>query len=614
MHDDSETLTDHFTFAVWLNQKAKSATKPDSDVLEERFNITIMPVNDQAPELKTKILHLNILQGDTVLLGPENLKVEDIDNTPEEIEFTIISNPQNGYLALKTHLSESIKEFTQADVDDGKVWFVQDGSPSSGVFYFSVTDGKHRPLYKLFNLEVTPTSVTLLNLTEVVLLQGQKMVPITNVQLSATTNGKNTELGFEVTEPLRYGHLLIGNEEVTKFQQANLDAGRLSYYMTDLTASRDRMEFRVFTSDSNLTGQILNITVQPLVQMAQGLNIPNKMASKLKASDLDATQLANLSNSNPEFEVIVPPAYGRLIKRPLTHSKSQGVSMFTQSDINNGIIFLEPEANMTGVDVLNDSFTFILRADNVQPAEGHFCYIIVPRDPLLTQVLTSEVQTTANLITSASVLRSSTSAKNELLLFSKDVMHTEAPGQTAQTRWLNRNRWSHQNSKDVLLNEDVVRGQSSWAETTVKTNSKSTLVQPQDNSSSRLFIIVPLASVAALFIVVSFVVCIFLMCHKPKKAKSPIADQSPTVPNRSSFCPERSLTVPPVTVVPLLKGTSSTGAGVPFTAIRQEQFHPEPDAPAVESFLQSPWSKLDPEMIQHCRKTNPTLKRNQYWV
>lgn len=606
VHDDSESLTDYFTFAVWLNQKSKSTTKPNSDVLEERFNITVVPVNDQPPQLKTKMLHLNILQGDTVILGPENLKVEDMDNTPEEIKYTIISNPQNGNLVLKTHLNESIKGFTQADVDDGKVWFVQDGSPSSGVFYFSVTDGKHRPLYKLFNLEVIPTSVTLVNLTEVELLQGQKTVAITNVQVSATTNGKNTEISFEVTKRLRYGHLLIGNKEVTKFQQKDLDAGRLFYYMTDFTTSTDGMEFIVLTSDSNLTGQVLNITVQPLVEMAVGLNIPNKMAYKLKASNLDATRLANLSNSNPEFEVLVPPAYGRVIKRSLTNSKSQRVSVFTQSDIDSGTVYLEADANMTGVDILNDSFTFILRADNVQPATGHFSYVIVPHDPLLIEMFTSEVPMTANLVTSASILKSSIITQNEPLLFSKDATYTESPGQTAQT-------WGHQNNKDVLVNKEDVRRKSAWAETTEKTSSKSTWVQPQGNSS-RMFIIIPLASMAALFIVIAIAVCIFLMCHKPKKAKPPIVDQLPIVPNSSSPCAERSLTVPTVTVIPLLKGTSSTAA--PFADIRQEQFHPEPDAPspAMESLLQSPWSILDPEMIQHCRKNYPTLKRNQYWV
>ncbi|XP_053154446.1 chondroitin sulfate proteoglycan 4-like isoform X2 [Hemicordylus capensis] len=614
IHDGSESLADQFAFAVWLNQKGKSATKSVSDVLEEKFNITIVPVNDQAPELKTKVLHLNVLQGDTAVLGPENLKVEDADNTPEEIKYTILSSPQNGYITLRSLLNESIKDFTQADVDNGRVLFVQDGSTSSGVFYFSVTDGTHRPLYKLFNLEVTPASVTLVNLTEVVLLQGQNTVAITNMQLSATTNRKNTEISFEVTEPLRNGHLLVSNKEVMKFQQADLYAGRLLYRMTDLTTSRDRLEFAVITRDHNLTGQVLNITIQPLVQMAPVLNIPNWMAYRLKTSDLDATQLANLTNSNPRFEVIVPPAYGRVVRRSLANTKSEGLSVFTQGDIDRGVIFLEVNASMTGVDVLNDSFTFRLRADNVQPATGHFYYGIVPQSPLLVQALTSEVQTSAHLLTIASILKSYTMTTNEPPLLPKDEAHTQAPGQTAQTWWRNRNRWGHQDDNDVLFAEEVARGRSIWAKTTMKTSSTSTSVQPQDNSS-RLLIIVPLASVAIVFTVAAVAFCIFLLCHKRTKAKLLIADQPLTVPSSPVFCPERSLTVPTVTVTPIIKVTGNTAA-VPFVAIRQEQFHPVPPAPAPapKGLQQSPWSKLDPGMIQHGCKTNPALKCNQYWV
>ncbi|XP_061473901.1 chondroitin sulfate proteoglycan 4-like [Rhineura floridana] len=607
IHDDSESFTDQFMFAVWLNQKSKSATKPHSGVLEETFNITVVPVNDHAPGLKTKVLHLNVLQGDTAVLGPKNLKVEDLDNVPEEIKYTIISNPQNGYLALWTCLSEPIKDFTQADVDNGRVWFVQDGTSSSGVFYFSVTDGKHRPLYKLFNIEVTPTSVTLVNLTEVVLPQGQNSVAITNIHLSATTNGRNTEIVFEVTEPLSYGHLLIGNEQVTMFRQADLYAGRLMYCMTDITAFRDMLEFTVFTLDSNLTGQVMNITVQPLVQMALDLSIPNRVAYKLKASDLDASELANLTISNPRFEVTVPPAYGRVLRRSLSNAKSEILSVFTQSDIDSGAIFLEADVNMTGVNELNDSFTFILRADNVQPAMGQFHYAIVPHDPSLIQTFTPEVA----LLTSATILNSYTVTKNEPLFFPKGNMHTEAP---REAQWHRQNHQKHQNDKDTRFNEEVARGRSVWDETTIKTSFRSTWVQPP-HSSNWLFVIIPLASVAVLFTVSAVAVCVFLMCHKPRKAKPLIAEQPPDVLSSPSFSPERSLTVPAVTVTPLLKGAGKTTA-FPFMSLRQEQVHPVPvaPAPAAESLLQSNWTTLDPEMIQHCRKTNPTLNRNQYWV
>lgn len=607
VHDDSESLTDQFTFDVWLNQKSKSAIKPDSDVLEETFNITVLPVNDQPPELKTKMLHLNVLQGDTALLGPENLKTEDLDNTPEEIKYTIISNPANGHLALWTQFNESIKDFTQADINDGRVWFVQDGSSSSGVFYFSVSDGKHSPLYKLFNVEVTPMSVNLVNLTEVVLLQGQSTILITNIQLSAATNGKNSEIGFQITQPLQYGHLLIDNKQVSRFRQADLYAGKLSYCMTDLTSSRDVLEFMVFTPNRNLTEQVLNIIVQPLVEIAPHLNISNWIAYTLKAGDLDATQLAKLTNSNPVFEVTVPPSYGRVVKKSSNSSNSEELSVFTQKDIDNGVVFLAAEANMTGVDVLNDSFTFVLKADNVQPAVGHFRYVITPHEPPLVQTVTPEVP----LFTSENILKSYSLTQSQAVLFLKSVVHTEVPEQAARTRLPSGNRWGHLNNKDTSLNEEDARRRP-WTEATIKTSSESTWVHPQDNSN-RLFIIIPLISVVVLFTATTIFVCVYLICHKPKKAKSLIEDQPPTAPKSPAFCPEKSLAVPTVTVTPLLKSTG-TATAIPFMATRREHLYPGEAAPTVRYPLQSNWFRLDPEMIQHCRKTNPTLKHNQYWV
>lgn len=171
---DSESLADSFTFAVWLNRKSKSATKPEAGFLE-LFNITITPVNDQAPELKTKGLRLQVLQGSRLVVGPEILKVEDPDSPPDEIRYVIIHNPNDGFMAIANHSAVPCHQFTQVDIDSCQVWFTQDGSPSSGVFYFSVTDGKHRPHYKLFHLDVSPISITLVNLTELLLPQARQL-------------------------------------------------------------------------------------------------------------------------------------------------------------------------------------------------------------------------------------------------------------------------------------------------------------------------------------------------------------------------------------------------------------------------------------------------------
>ncbi|XP_070791991.1 chondroitin sulfate proteoglycan 4-like [Pituophis catenifer annectens] len=599
VHDDSESLTDHFIFAVWLNEKSKSTVKPNIDVIEEAFNITVVPVNDQVPKLKSKLLCLNVLQGDRTVLGQDNLNVEDLDNSPEEIKYTVITDPQNGHLALWTRLNESIKNFTQADINDGSVWFVQDGSPFSGVFYFSVTDGQHRPQYKLFQLDVIPVSITLINFTEVVLLQGQDRVAITNVHLSAITNGKNPEIRFEVTKPFRYGSLLIENEQVTSFHQRDLYAEKLLYCMADFTAFGDALEFTVFTRDSNLTGQVLKLLVQPLLQMALNVTIPNRMSYQLNASYLDATQLANLTKSNPQFEVIMSPVYGSLSRKSLSNAESKNLVFFTKRDIDMGVIFLETSANMTNTDVLNDSFSFILKADNVQPAVGEFHFVIVQQDPSPVQVFTPEVP----FLTTVDILETYIT-ENEHLVVPKHGTHTDVPAQTFRSDQIH---WEHQ--KDRQYDED----NTVWSVTTINTQTESTWLQTL-SSRNWLIIIIPLSSVTALFIIIAIVLCIFLICHRSKKTKPFILEQPPVILNSSSFSTERSLTIPTVTVTPLLKSTDKTSV-LPFVSLQREQSHPMPATPdPAVSLLQSTWSSLDPEIIQHCRKTHPTLKCNQYWV
>ncbi|NWT78023.1 CSPG4 protein, partial [Lanius ludovicianus] len=608
IHDNSESLNDNFTFAVWLNLKSKPAVKPHSEVLEEMFNITVFPVNDQSPELKTKRLHLKVLQGDTLMLGAENLKVEDLDNAPAELKYTIVSNPNNGYLAMKSNLSVSIKDFTQADVDSGKVWFVQDGSSSSGVFYFSVTDGKHRPLYKLFSLEVVPIALVLVNLTNVALPQGQTSVTITDIQLAAVTNGKSTNIMYEITQPLKYGHLMIGNEQVSKFEQADLYSGKLSYHLTNLTASSEVLEFMLFTAEGNLTGQVLNITAKPLVEIVSDLQISNQATYKFGSGDLDASELANLTNSNPRFEVIVPPSHGRIVKKRFVNDAVfEDIQMFTQADIDSGVLLLDIDTNMTGIDLLNDSFTFILRADAVQPAVGCFQYSIVPHSSPLVQSFTTEVP----FVTSMTTFKAHSTSKDEAPASSQNEEPAVAPQKTEPTMWPGQNHWGNLHEEGPMLNLAVGTSVSVELKTTNQVSAKSP--REQMDESNPWYIIIPLVLMCVLLIVAVTSVCILLMYQKKEKMTPPVRSQTDAIFSSADQCLERSLTVPTVTVTPLMKGAEKSTASTSL-AVRHEQLLPTVVSPTTERHLKNSLLSLDPEMIQYCRKTNPTLKRNQYWV
>ncbi|XP_078266227.1 chondroitin sulfate proteoglycan 4-like [Rhinoraja longicauda] len=603
LHDDSESLKDNFTFAAWVNLKSKVATRPlnDSEVVEEMFNITITPVNDQPPELKTKAPSLKVLQGHNAAINSNHLNVVDLDNPPEEIKYSIISGPNNGYVVAAKNLSMSIKHFTQADINSGEIWFVQDGSSSSGVFYFSVTDGKHRPLYKLFNFEVIPLVITLINNTQLEIQQGQSICTITNEHLAAQTNGKGTMILYEITRAPQVGHILLGNKRVTLFEQDDLVKGHLVYHMTNLSASQDSFEFMVKTSEGNVTEQLVNIIVRPLLKMAEDFKIPSGTACQFGTDVLDASRLANQTGSVPRFEVKHLPVYGRFVRpNDMVRGRREATNIFTQKDIELGLVLLEVEANMTGIDSLNDSFAFILTANNVQPAEGIFLYSIIPFNGSTTLNNTfSENPPPLDSFTSVAATSGS------LLHEAQTEVPTLKPT-TIMLQWRNKSRWENRKSNasvpDVTLRSYV-------PQVTLGPVGAKPVANPI-RSFRPLYIILALSFLALLIIGIFIVI---LIKQKKKPNRKPLTPNCPNNGgiNTTSVLPvERSPTVPAVTVTRLNTGNTSS----PSLADRQNQTSSTASKSNETSTLLYNCKQIDAEMVQHCRTTNPTLRHNQYWV
>ncbi|XP_055410869.1 chondroitin sulfate proteoglycan 4-like isoform X2 [Bubalus kerabau] len=607
LHDDSESLADNFTFAIWPNEKSKSTMKPEADFHEEMFNITITPINDQAPELKTKGLRLQVLQGSRLVLGPENLKVKDLDSPPEEIRYVVIRDPNNGFLAMAHHPHIRVHHFTQADIDNSQVWFIQDGSPSSGAFYFSVTDGQHRPLYKLFHLDVIPVSVTLVNLTDLLLPQGQTHVTITGAHLSAVTNGRSPHITYEVMWPLQHGHLLIEDQEVVSFGQEDLNLGKLSYHMTNLTASEDQLQFSLFTSESNLTGQTLCIRVQPLLRVTSDLTVANRVAHQLTRKDLDATELANRTNSDPKFEVTEPPVHSRLVRRAGWDTALEDATLFTQRDIDQGLLILEPHANLTGPNSLSDSFTFLLRADHVQPATGCLPFTIVPPDPFLSQTFTPNVSflVTDNLVTIGL-------SQEKPVVSSEPTTQTGTLGKLTQTRWPQAAPWGRHSGEEPTLDVTASPTRVIWSPDATRA-SPGAPTQTRE-SSHPLMVIMPLTVVLFLLIVTVVASWVWLLGRKAEKATPLIKPQINLEPTTAGPRPERSTTVPTVTVTPLPRSSGKAPVSL-FRAPLCERVEKSPASePAERCAPWETWMNLDPDMVKLCRQTNPALKHKQYWV
>uniref|UniRef100_A0A8C4FEP2 Chondroitin sulfate proteoglycan 4ba n=1 Tax=Dicentrarchus labrax TaxID=13489 RepID=A0A8C4FEP2_DICLA len=610
-HDNSETTHDSFVFSAWLNPKGKTAQRlqDDNNVVEERFNITITPVNDQPPVLKTKAPSLRVVQGDTVALRPENLKVEDLDNPPDDIKFSVISKPNNGYLALEGSLNESIMAFTQAQINKGSVYFIHDGSSVSGVFYFSVTDGHHKPIYKLFNLEVTEITITLVNYTGLTLEQGKTSVSLTQDNLAAESNGKNITIHYQITRPPNFGKLLKDNQEVTQFEQEDLQSGRLSYRMTSLSSAEDSFEFTAFTSEANLTGQVLNITVRPLIQVGKGLRIPNGITVKLNTSFLNASELANISDSDPVFEMISHPKYGKVVRtKPKISMKSVPAESFTFQEVIQEKIALELNTNMTGVQELNDSLVFVLKAENIQPAKGEFHFSVVPYDPALFPTTKSPVPTTSSVPqTPIQTSRNGTASP----VLSTAFHSTQQPSKNQQ-KFKGRNRWGNSNRTSIF--STTLSKPTSGTEDFPFRNTPVRVESYPQKTSSPLLVILPL--LALLLLVIIFVVLVvFLRHHRQRKQSTATPKEPPStgLPSSQSYQgqTQRSTTVPTVTVTPL----NHTCPGSP---VLDRSLTPNQGSAynTIDSnMLISSWSNGSPSSSsQIIQIATPTLQKNQYWV
>ncbi|KAE8284919.1 Chondroitin sulfate proteoglycan 4 [Larimichthys crocea] len=438
IHDDSETTSDSFTFRAWvapldlssspsspslsaLSSDSSSSFSPlystsssslpssdrvsftkDSLTVTEKFNITVTPVNDHPPLIRSRSPSMKVVVGESVVLGPDNLQVEDHDTPPEELHYFVISKPNNGYLTLGER-PEPVTSFTQYDVNHGRLHFKQQGEPSTGVLYFNITDGHHRPLYRLFSLEVIKPSISLVNNTGLSLVQGKTAVVLTTNQLAAQTNSRSpAKITYAVTAHPRHGRIAINDQEVTTFCHEDLQFGRVVYHMTELSESEDSFQISVSASSpsvdyGNVTAQTVKVTVRPLVYLREAVRVPSGIAVKLGKAMIDASELARISRADPVFVVLSPPKHGKLVKMTYDPNRaSEVLKSFTFRDVVQGRVAIEETLSdgdnqlnnnksavttargHTPATPLNDSFMFLVKAGNVQPAKGELHFTIFP--------------------------------------------------------------------------------------------------------------------------------------------------------------------------------------------------------------------------------------------
>lgn len=394
-HDDSDTFNDSFSIGFFLLDEKGY---PDILLFNGTVNVIVYPINDNPFVLLTRTAVLEVVQGQSLTLGPHVLNVSDADCVPKDIVYETIKSPANGKLIMR---NVSIQNFTQEDIDNHLIQYVHDGTKENRIsFSFKVSDGKHKPDYAVLNIIIVPMKLHLVNISAVEVQQASTRVFLSRRNLGAETNAYNEDIWYNITSLPLHGLLFVNESQMTHFRQADIDRNSVSYIQTDLTAYEDYFIVNINCGAISMKNQVVNITVVPNV-IQKSLVVTTSGLTYITLDVLNATDLAFITKSNPNFMVFKFPKYG-VLRKFNTHSRTKRNKNshksfdFTHDDIVSRKVAYEGK-DMELKSVVVDSFEYMLIASEVQPAKGKFTFTVYSSDFTTSTLDSMKIFSTASI-------------------------------------------------------------------------------------------------------------------------------------------------------------------------------------------------------------------------
>ncbi|XP_074534719.1 chondroitin sulfate proteoglycan 4 [Halichoeres trimaculatus] len=531
LHDDSGASFDSLAFRARLKSEDGAVPSPaESVVLEEIFNISVKRRGSDPPELVTIDMLLEVLQGSMTVLTKKHLNTQDEDSPPDEVLYKVTKAPSNGRL-VDAYTMKPISEFTQEMVNQEQVGFDSDGSLTGGFVEFIVSDGEHQTKPHTLHIGILARTLFLNKAPEIKVKQGDDETLVTEEMLKATTGGPVEEdILYKITSVPKYAAVMVDRQPTSAFTQKQIKEGRVSVRFVKSTSPRDSVAFVARSRAANVSS-ILNITVQPLANIAQDPLLPQGALVQLDRKLLDATPLANKTETSPTFTVIQQPRGARFV-RSGGPGAGQPVGSFSQKDLDEGRVAMEIQDSSPGSrgGVSQDEARFLLKSHGVPPAE---CVLSFQTGPY-----------NASGVYPATLLRVPSKNNKD----SSDVGRY-LPTAPATTTASGSGSGSHAGRPHVS------RRSNFWS------------------------ILIPILVILLLLLLAA--VLAYYLIRKNKTGKHDVQAAVSKPKNGEVAGTETFRKTDPANNIPMSNMDSK-------------------DA--------------DPELLQHCRTSNPALKKNQYWV
>lgn len=229
------------------------------EINRQRFHITVKPVDTEPPVVVAN-RGLTLKAGTARVVMPSELRVKDSIALARELTFQVINSTTLGFFSTVGKLDESIDQFSQADVDAGRVSFVHLAGQSprlADIVVFQVSDGSNE-IEIDFVVRVTPDPAflpTLVNEGVSAFSNEEKTLDSSSLSLVDSDTPHENIIFTVVSLPL-YGQLRVSHGNSRKeiltegrfFTQRDIFDGAVSYIflLQDRAIGKDSFLFQVF--------------------------------------------------------------------------------------------------------------------------------------------------------------------------------------------------------------------------------------------------------------------------------------------------------------------------------------------------------------------------------
>lgn len=365
-------------------------------VTGQQFNITVIPVNNQVPQLHTG--ELLVEEGSSTLISTNELSVYDPDTLTTDLQLSLFTVPLHGSVRRSGQPLRVGDLLSLNDILTLRLEYVHDGTEFfKDSFKVGVNDGLHFVSGEVF-VHIEPVDdempVWQTHLLQRLSVEEGGSVQLTSQVLSATdVDTDDSLLFFILTEVSQFGSIFLDGRKTTRFTQEDVMKEKVLYMHSGLeigpTPKEDVLTFivtdKAFPRQTHHHSRKLFITVLP--QNNRPPRISFKRAILVEEGKRSSITEENISASDDdtfpsELLIVISkqPQYGYLENlKPIAgyerNTEGKKISAFPLLDIKNGYISFV-QSNHRNIEPESDGFEVFV-TDGVQNSSSVYVFVSI---------------------------------------------------------------------------------------------------------------------------------------------------------------------------------------------------------------------------------------------